>query len=478
MTFRANALAMLTGTVLAQVIPLLVAPLLTRLYAPGAFGLQTLFMSLAAGLAVLATCRLDLAVVLPDSEDEARQVGALVLCLVAVVVGTSLMVAVTAAPELARRLGYPDQTVWIWLLPLAVASIALTQLSVAFATRQQRFPTIAKANVANQAGFALGALAIGLLGAWSEGLAVAKFLGQVLGLSVVVFGCALMPSLIPSVCSWRAMRDVGDKYRQFLIFNTPYSLLGSLARDVPVYLFSATSSVAAAGYFALARTVLLAPTLVTSNALSQVFYREAVASQGSGRLEQLTMHLLRLGLLAGAPLFAFVAVWGDVVFVVLFGAPWRQAGVFAMMMAPAAWMSIQTGWPERLFEVRMRQGVSFSIQVASDVTTASLFAVTLLAGGGVELAVGVFAVANVIYHSVYLSAIFCVSVFSTARLASLLARGWAWFVLLCLVLGGWRLIIGAGLVSAMAAMLAAGSLALATALRHWRRGIPAEVKEG
>lgn len=46
----------------------------------------------------------------------------------------------------------------------------------------------------------------------------------------------------------------------------------------------------------------------------------------------------------------------------------------AMLLAPAAWMSVQTGWPERLFEVHMRRGVSLSVQLGSDLVTAVMFA--------------------------------------------------------------------------------------------------------
>ena len=81
MSFRRNVLAMLTGTVLAQAIPLAISPLLTRLYTPEAIGLQTLFMGWAAVLGVLATCRYDLAVVLSDTTEEADRVTALVATL-------------------------------------------------------------------------------------------------------------------------------------------------------------------------------------------------------------------------------------------------------------------------------------------------------------------------------------------------------------------------------------------------------------
>ena len=94
MSFLKNVIAMLSGTAAAQAIPLALSPVLTRLYSPEAIGLQTLFMGWTAALGVAATCRYDLAVVLPDSDDEADSIAAMVraiatavLLVLAVVVG-------------------------------------------------------------------------------------------------------------------------------------------------------------------------------------------------------------------------------------------------------------------------------------------------------------------------------------------------------------------------------------------------------
>ena len=44
--FTRNVLTLLTGTTIAQAIPVLIAPVLTRLYSPKDFGLAALFFSL------------------------------------------------------------------------------------------------------------------------------------------------------------------------------------------------------------------------------------------------------------------------------------------------------------------------------------------------------------------------------------------------------------------------------------------------
>lgn len=455
---------------MAQALPLLAAPVLTRLYTPEAFGLQTLFMGLAASLAVLATCRMDLALVLPPDDGEA-------LALVAFMAATTLATcALTwlAVPAAAAVTGRELPLAWMALLPLMVLATAVFQLATGLAARRRAFRQVAGAGVANQGTYVGAALALGLAGTWSLGLVIAKLAGQAVGAVLVWRTAAAEISAAFRRRSLAAAMAAARKYRQFLVFNTPYSLVGSVARDAPVYAFSAFAAVGLAGFFGLSRTVLLAPTLLASNAFSQVFYREAVALKGSPRLQDLTVTLLRAGLLVLAPLFAFCAVWGDALFATLFGEGWRTAGVFAMVLAPAAWLAVQTGWPERLFEVNMRQGVSFAVQLTSDAVTALAFAATFWFTRDGVVAVAVYAACNVLYHHVYLAAIFRISGFSAGLLARTLLAGWLVFGASCAALAVIRVEGGqagvAGWAPAMA-LAAVASAALGWRLaRHGLRG--------
>ncbi|KNE28295.1 hypothetical protein AFM18_07190 [Achromobacter spanius] len=459
---------MLSGTAAAQAIPLAISPVLTRLYSPDAIGLQTLFMGWTAALGVAATCRYDLAVVLPDSEDEANSIAAVVLTIATLVVLVVTAAVALTGSDLAGLSGYGGHTAWLWLLVPMAFGTTLTLLGTAYASRERSFTRIAKAAVLNQAGYAAIAVAIGLLGAHVEGLVWAKMGGQLLGLAVILGGGGYALHRVVRNWDWARMRAVARNYRQFLYYNTPYSLIGTIARDMPIFVFAAMSATSAAGFYGLTRTVLLAPTLLVSGALSQVFFREAVALKGTPRLADLTEGLLKLGLLAGAPLFAFCTVWGDVLFENLFGATWAQAGHFAMIMAPATWMSLQTGWPERLFEVSMRQDVSFKVQIAADIITAAAVIAPLAMGMDVIVSIAAFTVTNLLYHSVYLAAIYRVSGFAGSRLGRLLGLGWAAFGLSCLVMGALRLLPGHSLLIAIAAAGVASATAALLGRKLWR----------
>src|SRR5213595_390108 len=82
-------LTLLAGGVVAQTLPLLLGPWLTRLYTPDDWGQYTAFAAVAANIAVVACARYDFALPLARDEAEARDLMALCLRVLLVVVGAS-----------------------------------------------------------------------------------------------------------------------------------------------------------------------------------------------------------------------------------------------------------------------------------------------------------------------------------------------------------------------------------------------------
>ena len=66
-----NTLTLVSGNTLAQLIPLLAEPVLTRLFPPEDFGLLALFISISSLFAIVATGRYELAVMLPSKDEDA-----------------------------------------------------------------------------------------------------------------------------------------------------------------------------------------------------------------------------------------------------------------------------------------------------------------------------------------------------------------------------------------------------------------------
>jgi hypothetical protein len=69
--FTKNVAALITGTTIAQAIPLLIAPVLTRIYTPEDFGLLATLTSMTMIVGSVATGRYEMALIIPKKESYA-----------------------------------------------------------------------------------------------------------------------------------------------------------------------------------------------------------------------------------------------------------------------------------------------------------------------------------------------------------------------------------------------------------------------
>ena len=72
--FSRDVLTIFTGATIAQIIPVLVSPVITRLYGPADFGLLAVFTSITSIIAVIVCLRYESAIVLASSDEEAANV--------------------------------------------------------------------------------------------------------------------------------------------------------------------------------------------------------------------------------------------------------------------------------------------------------------------------------------------------------------------------------------------------------------------
>jgi len=76
-SFLKNVATLMTGTVFAQALLVLLAPILTRLYDAESFGVFSLYTSIVGFLTVIACLRYERAIVLPEKDEDAANLLAL-----------------------------------------------------------------------------------------------------------------------------------------------------------------------------------------------------------------------------------------------------------------------------------------------------------------------------------------------------------------------------------------------------------------
>lgn len=318
-------LTLLAGGALAQALPLLLGPWLTRLYSPTEFGQFALLWTLASNVAVVGCARYEFA--LPLEREEGAAALLMGLCL-RVLLGVGAACAVAGLVLLLWQ-----DLALAWLLPLAVLAGAATQWLTLWATRAQRFQLLALARVLQYGGGALLQLLLGLLQLGA--------LGLLLGPIAAGLATAWLLARPAPQGGWRgllhqpraALRAVAVRHRDFPLLNTPHAFAGALQDSLALLLISAHSGDAAAGYWALALRYLKAPAGLVGGALSQTLYPRLVQARDPAEalavVRQAMMALAALAL----PLLVVLLLWGRPLFAAAFGERWVEAGSLARALA-------------------------------------------------------------------------------------------------------------------------------------------------
>lgn len=323
--FVRASLTLLAGGALAQAVPLLLGPWLTRLYTPEAWGHFAAFMAVATNVAVVACGRYEFA--LPMAKDESQAHALMALC-ARVLLASTLLSVVVAWVLVNMGTGR-----YMLGLPLAVVAIAGAQGLMMWSTRTQRFKTLATARFVQYGGAAVLQGVLGVMGIGAAGLVAGP-------IAAAALACAWLFWPAPPggwMSVWRVpapqWRAVAKRYKEFPLLNTPHAFTGALQDTLAVALLMAWSGEAAAGFWGLALRYLKAPATLVGGAVSQALYPKLVQADPDQARRAVRQTMVVLALLA-APGVAALMVWGPDIFAWAFGERWREAGRLAVALAP------------------------------------------------------------------------------------------------------------------------------------------------
>jgi O-antigen/teichoic acid export membrane protein len=321
------SLTLVAGSVLAQALPLLLGPWITRLYSPEAFGRFSLLWTVALNLAVVGCARYEFA--LPLARDEGAALRLASVCARMLLLSTGLAAVVGAAWALWA------QEPLAWALPLAVFASALVQALTMWATRAQAFGVLSASRVLQHGGGALlqvlfGLAAWGVVGLWWGPVAAAALAALALAWTVRPAAGWRAVARVPAD-AWRgAMRE----HRDFPLLNTPHAFASAAQDTLALLLIAAWVGDASAGLWALALRYLKAPATLVGGAVSSALYPQLVGAATPEEGRQHVRHTVRVLLVLAVGWTGVLMVAGPLLFAWVFGEPWREAGELARALGP------------------------------------------------------------------------------------------------------------------------------------------------
>lgn len=369
-----NTGKLLSANVMAQVIGLIVYPILTRMYCSEDFGLLSLFTAIGSVLALIGTAEYQYAIVLPKDDRDA--VGVVQLCGI-ILTGICLLtiLAIPFGTTISEWFHSPALNDWLWTMPFYVLLLGMWSLLNYWLTRRKRFGSVAVFQLTQSTTGAGTKVAFGYAGWTNFGLILGAIIAPLLGL--ITAGVGSLKEL-RSLVKWApdSIKENGRKYRNFPCFSLPRALVNNISGNLGVWMLTPSFGLEAVGFLGLAITLAFRPLNVISNSLYQVLFQrtsERVQNRESIRL-MFNQLLLKIALFAGGGfgvlywLLPTICRW-------LLGAEWEETGRLIQLMLPWLFFSILVAPICFLSDVFGKQKIGLVFELALMIARASALGV-------------------------------------------------------------------------------------------------------
>jgi len=399
-SFLANVVKLVTGQVYARCLGILVAPIVTRLFLPEAFGTLALFIAVTSIVEVITCLRYEFAIMLPESNEEAANLLGLSLCSVLIITAITTLMTYFAGDIILRLINSKELEKYLWLVPVAVffggVSLALNYWN----SRTNNFGRISAAKIVSSTSTHTARLGLGFSKYTSGGvLIVTNILGT--SISTVVLASQIWREdrdLLKSSIQWRQMIAGLKRYKKFPIIDIWGALISATSWQLPALLLSLFFSPVIVGYYALSNALVRLPMSMIAGSIGQVFYQKICETKHRGEHTDLVENLYKRLVAFGLFPLLLLSIVGQDLFIIAFGSNWSDAGIYAQILAPWMFFTFISSPLSTLFPSFERQGSALIVHTTIFFARFS----TLYIGGilqDIYVALALFSISGVIVYA-------------------------------------------------------------------------------
>lgn len=334
-SFFGNMLALMSASMVSHAVSAAASVVTAKLYTPAEVGIFSTYLSILSVLSVTACLQYPQALILPDSDRDARRLLWLCAGICLCVSGLYALVFLPFHGPISARMNAPELGPWLRFMPLSVLLAGALSILQYWNSRRKTLRNVALSNTvqtasASGAQILLGLEPVHLFG----GMILGSLTGRLVS-ALLLLRSTLRQEAEPlrSGVTWRGVREMAVRYREF-IAAVPGGVCDQLSAALPslglTYFFGSTE----VGYYGLSYRLLALPLSLVSGSIGQAFLPEARAAHSAGVLKPLCLRVTNLLLRIGCTPFLLLSLVAPALVSFVFGAKWYPAGEYIK------WLSI------------------------------------------------------------------------------------------------------------------------------------------
>jgi len=328
-----SVLTLIGGTTIAQALNFIFSPITTRLFSPEVFGDLSVFTSITGIIGIIICLRYELAIVLPQDDDEGFSLLKLCLIFATIISILAGIIFLFAGNAIYVSFGAPNLVQYWYYVPISLFLTGIIQACNYWLTRTRQFVVLSWNKVIPVIVVNVVSIGLGLLGNRALGARLfAIFLSNIA--NIAVLAKAVAPEFISKKHATQSnYQQLIKKYKNFLIYDIWGALLNNLSWMIVPILMNAYYGSNAAGQYSIGMRVIQIPASLIGASITQVFLKNAVDEKYKKKLYPYTVNLAKKLFIITLPIALFFLFLGKEVFKVLFGQKWGLAGQYMQILS-------------------------------------------------------------------------------------------------------------------------------------------------
>lgn len=316
-----------TGTILGQIISILVLPIYTRIYGASIIGDWTLFTSISVIVGTFSDLGLMNAIMIEKEEKsvELYQVVTTIVLFFSVMASIAVGVYYYLFPH--------ESGIAFWFFAIIVGLLIFTmqQINVCYAwlNRKKQYNVLMKNAVINNLSAAIIAVTLGLLGYTKYGYYIGLTVGQI----VTLFH---MKRKLPKggiTLNFGVIKAVVQRHQDFVRYQMPTNMSTQIKNQLPTLLIRFFFGSEILGYYAVSNKVLYMPITFLANSIGKVYYQTVAEMQRKGEaIGEYTLRNMRRAMKLAAIPMVIILSCADWVCKIVLGDSYAPAGIICQIV--------------------------------------------------------------------------------------------------------------------------------------------------
>ncbi len=327
-----NTSILVSGTAVAQLIPILLQPILRRYFTPDIFGAYSVYLSLVGILAIVSSFKYELAIILPRKDKEAANIFFLTVLINAAFNVILIFVILIWRDKILHFFNLSAQfSSYLYFVPLGIFFYSFYQSINNWLVRKKGFLPISVNKFVRRGFEGFAQVAFKFLQN-AHGIIFGDLIGHVANLISGIYQGS-KKGLSLKLFSPGKLRYVTSKYSDFPKFNVIPSFMSACSFLLPALLLNKFYSSEMTGYFDLSKLLLSIPLALISTSISNVLLQSISEKFKENRSLRKDL-LLILGIVTaiGAVEIIVISFFGVELFKLLFGEMWGFSGRISQIL--------------------------------------------------------------------------------------------------------------------------------------------------